>query len=1113
MRPLLSAIALCVCAHSVFSQIPNDECASAIDISSLPFSILQNTRLATPNNTDPPLTCQDSAGAGKTVWFTYSADQPRYVTFSTLGSTPQDTFDTIIGIYSGTCGNLISVACNDDVDSSVHVRQSRISVYLKSGQTYYILVGEWGGGGFNGGTPTGGTLEFNAYEDETPPVVHGPKRGFVPGGVILNTDNFLTIAGMPPSGVKLPKPNINKRIEKLPPPANMRMPSAPYGSNYFEDVIEQRRSSDISRPVSMLNFEGIPQTNYIPPDPILAVGPNHIMVVVNSTFRIFDKNGTILKTIDSDEWFHAVVNGASTFDPIVMYDQHDHRWIFEMLHVDDANQKSYILLAVSDDDNPLGLWFSYALPSNALGDSTVGNWTDYARVGYDADAIYITGNQFGFTTNFAYSKVRIIPKAQLYANNARPITYADFWDFRDPENPSAVIFGLRPSITFGRPGKQFLLNDSPYAIGTFVTLWTLTNPVSSPAIAGDNIPVVQYYPSPDADQREGSGTLIEAFGSDIRNEPVYRDSAVWMVHAVASGVPVKYSSVRYIKIDPFQKVPLEDVMFGLEGYWHSYPALMINKNDEIVITFSRSGVDEYIGAFMTGRKKSDPPGLAPSILIREGLGNYNVVGGGRNRWGDYSGIGLDPVDETAMWTHTEFAAGKNKWGTWVSKNVLGPVPGSKLTLNRTVIDFGTKNVGSNSDTVSVQLVNDGVDSLVLSQLFTSNPSFIIANMPALPLKIPSLGSFVLKIFFGPLGSGFVADSVTACIGSSCISATSLVKLSGRGFQIVPSDIGVLYAASGSNDGGKLYVLNSSTGAASLGMLSGLSQISSLRIHPATKELIALDAAGGKNGGGALYRISSAGYSADKICDIALVNVKGFAFINDSLAYIGVFNGDIYTVQSKTGTVSHVASTGIRIGGLALNPVNGTLWLSVRTSLDNADNVYMLDTSTLTPHLVGKTGFGVATTDILFDKNGKLYGLTGLATAQNKLIVIDTTTGAGSLLGETGISGLQAIALNPDAVAEVGAASGIPPTRISLSQNYPNPFNPLTQISFELPSSRFVVLKVFDALGRHVQTLAEGIRTQGRHKEYFDASGMASGVYYYRLSAGSFVGTKKMILMK
>ena len=92
-------------------------------------------------------------------------------------------------------------------------------------------------------------------------------------------------------------------------------------------------------------------------------------------------------------------------------------------------------------------------------------------------------------------------------------------------------------------------------------------------------------------------------------------------------------------------------------------------------------------------------------------------------------------------------------------------------------------------------------------------------------------------------------------------------------------------------------------------------------------------------------------------------------------------------------------------------------------------------------------------------------------------------------------------------------TGDTPRAITLSQNYPNPFNPTTNINFTLPESQNVRLDVFNILGQRVATLVDGHRTAGQHTVQFDASRLSSGVYLYRLQAGSFVTQKSMMLVK
>jgi hypothetical protein len=94
-----------------------------------------------------------------------------------------------------------------------------------------------------------------------------------------------------------------------------------------------------------------------------------------------------------------------------------------------------------------------------------------------------------------------------------------------------------------------------------------------------------------------------------------------------------------------------------------------------------------------------------------------------------------------------------------------------------------------------------------------------------------------------------------------------------------------------------------------------------------------------------------------------------------------------------------------------------------------------------------------------------------------------------------------------------AGSSATPASFTLMQNYPNPFNPSAKVSFVIGHSSFVSLKVFDVLGREVAALANEQLVPGTHERTFDASGLSSGVYLYRLTAGAFTSTKRMLLLK
>jgi hypothetical protein len=93
------------------------------------------------------------------------------------------------------------------------------------------------------------------------------------------------------------------------------------------------------------------------------------------------------------------------------------------------------------------------------------------------------------------------------------------------------------------------------------------------------------------------------------------------------------------------------------------------------------------------------------------------------------------------------------------------------------------------------------------------------------------------------------------------------------------------------------------------------------------------------------------------------------------------------------------------------------------------------------------------------------------------------------------------------------SSGSLPERCSLEQNYPNPFNPSTTIRYSLPQRSHVSLTVFNTLGQKVTTVVEGEMEAGVHEVKFDASRLASGVYLYRIQAGNFVQTRRLVVIR
>ena len=109
-----------------------------------------------------------------------------------------------------------------------------------------------------------------------------------------------------------------------------------------------------------------------------------------------------------------------------------------------------------------------------------------------------------------------------------------------------------------------------------------------------------------------------------------------------------------------------------------------------------------------------------------------------------------------------------------------------------------------------------------------------------------------------------------------------------------------------------------------------------------------------------------------------------------------------------------------------------------------------------------------------------------------------------------------VAFNRASVAENAVNAPETPAAYTLDQNYPNPFNPSTQISFALPAAGEISLKVYNVNGDEVRRLASGVQSAGQHSVMWDGKdnrgkAVVSGIYFYRLQAGNFLQTKKMVL--
>jgi hypothetical protein len=421
-------------------------------------------------------------------------------------------------------------------------------------------------------------------------------------------------------------------------------------------------------PAALGNFQGIADTGWFPPDCTMAAGPQHVLLSVNSSVAIYTKAGVLAqpqRTLSA--WFSNVISNAKIFDPKAVYDQHSGRWLLLTVALPSSPgvQQSFFLLSVSKTADPLDGWWNYKLDATKDGSTATNNWADYPCLGVDNQAVYVTANMFHFNGGFAYAKLRILDKAPLLSGGVA--TWSDFTKLKNADG--SLAFTVQPCHTYGAPQVEYLVNSSFTAAATQnkLSLWSLTNPTTSPALTRRTVTTDPFGQPPKADQK-GGGQGLNAGDVRVLNA-VFRGGSVWCALTTLHnwGETVNRAAAHWFQMNATSGALVQQGVFGARGFHYFYPAVMPDTNGNMTMVFCRSGRREFASIRFTGRNASDPLGqLQSSALLKAGLGNSQRLDGfGRNRWGDYAGIAVDPIDPRQVWFHSMFADAGNKWGTWV----------------------------------------------------------------------------------------------------------------------------------------------------------------------------------------------------------------------------------------------------------------------------------------------------------------------------------------------------------------------------------------------------------------------------------------------------------------
>ncbi len=401
-----------------------------------------------------------------------------------------------------------------------------------------------------------------------------------------------------------------------------------------------------------------------PPQPDLAVGLQHIVVVVNQALQIYDTAGTsLLGPVTLGTFFSNLSsNCINGYSPVVLFDEAANRFI-----IGATGSGSSFCAAVSWTGNPIGFWYLYEFPTGA-------GYTDLIRIGIGRDALYMGAVNFGagepkiwaFDLAAMYAGAATLSVTRDLPTNLRypqPLnlhgTMAGAWPASGPHyfvsslaNPTGSDFG-KPTIS--------AWND-PFGANTLTT-WptfnlaanhavTVATPIPAPQVAGDFI---------------AGSTALNGVFFDFE----YGDGFGWIAnHVGCNTTGGLVDCIQWAKIDLAGASVADAGVTGSPGIYRVYPDLAVNLNGDMAIGYTRTTTSTHPGVWVTGRLQTDPATtLQQEVLVKAGEVVYSSFDSPPLRWGEYTGMSIAPGGCT-FWYVGEYAKNNGNsdtnWGNWVS---------------------------------------------------------------------------------------------------------------------------------------------------------------------------------------------------------------------------------------------------------------------------------------------------------------------------------------------------------------------------------------------------------------------------------------------------------------
>ena len=414
----------------------------------------------------------------------------------------------------------------------------------------------------------------------------------------------------------------------------------------------------------------------IPPDNAGAVGLNHFVITVNSSVEWYEKvNRTRLYQKSLDTLFKANSPQYGLFDPRVLWDSYNNRFVIIAIEQDDNSETSILHLAVSQTENPEDGWYFQKFNTKLTinGKTT---WTDFPGLGLSSEAIYVTANMFDFNNSFVATRVWIINKG-LYTSG--DTSSASVYDPSTEAGLTEQAFTIIPARMHGAQPENvgvFMFStewDDNNGNNDLLGIFRIDDPLGNnggpaftvqflnPGEIHNNADGVPTMPQKDSNKKIDTGGdraqscawINDIFVGAYTTNP---SGGTEEGQATVFWFSVNTSDLNALGLEQQGYIDGEDIA---DTTYTCYPAVAINKHGEIGIGFSASAPSIYAGSYFAIHQTTDAAGATQgSQVMRAGDDYYERTfsfGFGRNRWGDYSSITLDPSDTTSFWVFNQYA--------------------------------------------------------------------------------------------------------------------------------------------------------------------------------------------------------------------------------------------------------------------------------------------------------------------------------------------------------------------------------------------------------------------------------------------------------------------------